>query len=107
MSDKWTSWMWNGAQDVYEAIRVHPFILGMADGTLLPERFAYLAAASIVFLDLPDALFLGHEAAAALLGISRDPAPPPSEPPRPASARPHPLRVPVHLRLGRHVRPPL
>ena len=41
MSDKWTTWLWNGAQDVYSAILAHPFIEGLTDGSLIEERFAY------------------------------------------------------------------
>lgn len=50
MSDTWTDWLWNGAQDIYSAILTHPFIEGLTDGTLLPERFAYFVAQDAYYL---------------------------------------------------------
>ncbi|HEY7591021.1 MAG TPA: PIG-L family deacetylase [Candidatus Limnocylindrales bacterium] len=44
----------------------------MARRRIEDERFAYFAEASIVFLDLPDAVFRGYEGDAALLGAVRD-----------------------------------
>ena len=49
----------------------------MAARRLEDERFAYFAEASIVYLDLPDAVFRGYEGDEQLLGDPRpdDPAP--------------------------------
>ena len=41
-------------------------------GAIEDERFAYFAEASIVFLDLPDAVFRGYEGDDELLGMPRD-----------------------------------
>ena len=89
----------------------------MARRRVEDERFAYFAEASIVFLDLPDAVFRGYEGDEQLLGAPRADddrpvrAPPPRD--RPARAaegllpagRRRPRRPPA-LPRGRHPAPP-
>ena len=67
------------------------------------ERFAYFAEASIVFLDLPDAVFRGYEGDDQLLGAPRDDDPAPAALLRQEIARLEPQRVYLPLGVGGHV----
>jgi len=67
------------------------------------ERFAYFAEASVVFLDLPDAVFRGYEGDDQLLGAPRDDDPAPSEILRREIDRLEPQRVYLPLGVGGHV----
>lgn len=67
------------------------------------ERFAYFAEASVVFLDLPDAVFRGYEGDEHLLGSPRDDDPAPSEILRREIDRLEPQRVYFPLGVGGHV----
>ena len=50
MADTWKDWLWDGARDIYEAILAHPFLAGLTDGTLPPERFTYFVAQDAAYL---------------------------------------------------------
>ncbi|HEY0444053.1 MAG TPA: PIG-L family deacetylase [Candidatus Limnocylindrales bacterium] len=67
------------------------------------ERFAYFAEASIVFLDLPDAVFRGYEGDDQLLGGPREDDVAPYEIIRREIARLEPQRVYLPLGVGNHV----
>jgi LmbE family N-acetylglucosaminyl deacetylase len=67
------------------------------------ERFAYFAEASIVFLDLPDAVFRGYEGDDQLLGGPRDGDDPPYEMLRREITRLEPQKVYLPLGIGNHV----
>jgi LmbE family N-acetylglucosaminyl deacetylase len=67
------------------------------------ERFAYYAEASIVFLDLPDAVFRGYEGDAELLGSPREDDLGPYEFLRREIARLEPQNVYFPLAVGNHV----
>ena len=43
-ADSFTSSLWGSAADIFEQILDHPFLRGVADGTLEQERFAYFLA---------------------------------------------------------------
>ncbi len=75
----------------------------MARRRLEDERFAYFAEASVVFLDLPDAVFRGYEGDPELLGTPRDDDPPPIEILRREILRLEPQRVYFPLGIGGHV----
>jgi LmbE family N-acetylglucosaminyl deacetylase len=75
----------------------------MARRRLEDERFAYFAEASVVFLDLPDAVFRGYEGDAELLGRPRDDDPAPIELLRREILRLEPQRVYLPLAIGGHV----
>jgi LmbE family N-acetylglucosaminyl deacetylase len=75
----------------------------MARRRLEDERFAYFAEASIVFLDLPDAVFRGYEGDEELLGIPRADDVAPFELLRQEIARLEPQKVYVPLGVGGHV----
>ena len=78
----------------------------MARRRVEDERFAYFAEASIVFLDLPDAVFRGYEGDDQLLGAPR---PDDTRPVRPAPPRDRPARAAEGLlpaRRRRSRRPP-
>lgn len=81
MADTWKGWLWDGAAEVYEAILVHPFLAGLTDGTLDPERFAYFVAQDAAYLrDYARALAViaakapTHEDTALLAGHAADTA---------------------------------
>lgn len=40
-TDSLSAALWTSAEDIYDAILVHPFLQGLADGTLGHEQFAY------------------------------------------------------------------
>ena len=67
------------------------------------ERFALFAEASIVFLDLPDAVFRGYEGDEQLLGTPRDDDPAPTDILRREIARLEPQKVYFPLGVGGHV----
>jgi LmbE family N-acetylglucosaminyl deacetylase len=75
----------------------------MARRRIEDERFAYFAEASIVFLDLPDAVFRGYEGDDQLLGMPRDDDEAPFELLRQEIARLEPQRVYLPLGVGGHV----
>jgi LmbE family N-acetylglucosaminyl deacetylase len=67
------------------------------------ERYAYFAEASIVFLDLPDAVFRGYEGDAELLGAPREDDVSPFEILRREIVRLEPQNVYFPLGVGNHV----
>jgi LmbE family N-acetylglucosaminyl deacetylase len=75
----------------------------MARRRLEDERFAYFAEASIVFLDLPDAIFRGYDGDEELLGMPRADDDAPFELLRREIARLEPQKVYVPLGIGGHV----
>ena len=75
----------------------------MARRRLEDERFAYFSEASVVFLDLPDAVFRGYEGDAALLGTPRADDTAPFEALRREIARLEPQKVYLPLGVGGHV----
>src|SRR6478736_3707353 len=75
----------------------------MARRRIEDERFAYFAEASIVFLDLPDAVFRGYEGDDQLLGARRLDDDAPFELLRREIARLEPQRVYLPLGVGGHV----
>ena len=75
----------------------------MATRRLEDERYAYFAEASIVFLDLPDAVFRGYEGEGELLGMPRADDPSPAEILRREIARLEPQKVYFPLGVGSHV----
>ena len=75
----------------------------MARRRIEDERFAYFAEASIVFLDLPDAVFRGYEGDDELLGSPRADDDAPFEILRREIARLEPQKVYLPLGVGGHV----
>jgi LmbE family N-acetylglucosaminyl deacetylase len=75
----------------------------MSRRRLEDERFAYFAEASIVFLDLPDAVFRGYEGDTELLGLPRPDDVPPFELLKREIDRLEPQRVYFPLGVGGHV----
>jgi LmbE family N-acetylglucosaminyl deacetylase len=75
----------------------------MATRRIEEERFANFAEASVVFLDLPDAVFRGYEGDAELLGIPREDDATPVGILRREIARLEPQRVYFPLGVGGHV----
>jgi LmbE family N-acetylglucosaminyl deacetylase len=75
----------------------------MARRRLEDERFAYFAEASIVFLDLPDAVFRGYEGDEQLLGTPREDDTHPFEILRREIDRLEPQQVYLPLGVGGHV----
>jgi len=75
----------------------------MARRRLEDERFAYFAEASIVFLDLPDAVFRGYEGDDELLGLPRADDDAPFDLLRREIARLEPQKVYLPLGVGGHV----
>ncbi len=75
----------------------------MARRRLEDERFAYFAEASIVFLDLPDAVFRGYEGDEELLGMPRPDDDAPYELLRQEIDRLEPQKVYLPLGVGGHV----
>jgi len=67
------------------------------------ERYAYFAEASVIFLDLPDAVFRGYDGDDELLGAARDDDPAPLELLRSEIVRLEPQMVYFPLALGGHV----
>jgi LmbE family N-acetylglucosaminyl deacetylase len=75
----------------------------MARRRLEDERFAYFSEASVVFLDLPDAVFRGYAGDEALLGAPRADDTAPFDILRREIARLEPQKVYVPLGVGGHV----
>ena len=75
----------------------------MATRRLEDERFAAFAEASIIWLDLPDAVFRGYEGDDQLLGEPRADDPPPADLLRREIARLEPQRIYLPLGIGGHV----
>lgn len=75
----------------------------MAQRRIEDERFAYFAETSIVFLDLPDAVFRGYEGDDELLGMPRADDNAPFELLREEIARLEPQKVYLPLGVGGHV----
>ena len=75
----------------------------MARRRLEDERFAYFAEASVVFLDLPDAVFRGYEGDDQLLGAPRADDTAPYDLLRREIARLEPQKVYLPLGVGGHV----
>ena len=75
----------------------------MAVRRLEDERYAYFAEASIVFLDLPDAVFRGYAGDDQLLGAPREDDLPPSELLRREILRLEPQKLYLPLAVGNHV----
>jgi LmbE family N-acetylglucosaminyl deacetylase len=75
----------------------------MARRRVEDERFAYFAEASIVFLDLPDAVFRGYAGDAELLGAPRDDDDAPYDLVRREIERLEPQKVYIPLGVGGHV----
>jgi LmbE family N-acetylglucosaminyl deacetylase len=75
----------------------------MAQRRLEDERYAYFAEASVVFLDLPDAVFRGYQGDAELLGMPREDDRAPIERIRAEIVRLEPQRVYLPLGVGNHV----
>ena len=75
----------------------------MARRRLEDERFAYFAEASIVFLDLPDAVFRGYDGDEQLLGTPRPDDTAPFDILRQEIARLEPQKVYLPLGVGGHV----
>ena len=67
------------------------------------ERYSYLMEASVVFLDLPDAVFRGYQGDNRLLGSVRDDDEPPYEHVRREIVRLEPQMVYFPLAVGNHV----
>jgi LmbE family N-acetylglucosaminyl deacetylase len=67
------------------------------------ERYAYFAEASVIFLDLPDAVYRGYEGDAQLLGAVRDDDQAPHEILRREILRLEPQMVYFPLAVGNHV----
>jgi LmbE family N-acetylglucosaminyl deacetylase len=75
----------------------------MARRRVEDERYAYFAEASVVFLDMPDAVFRGYEGDAELLGTPREDDGAPFEQLRVEIDRLEPQRVYFPLAVGGHV----
>jgi len=75
----------------------------MARRRIEDERFAYYAEASVVFLDLPDAVFRGYEGDDELLAASRADDTTPYERIRDEIVRLEPQKVYLPLGVGNHV----
>jgi LmbE family N-acetylglucosaminyl deacetylase len=67
------------------------------------ERYAWFAEASVIFLDLPDAVYRGYEGNDQLLGTPRADDPPPYELLRSEILRLEPQQVYLPLGIGNHV----
>lgn len=50
MSDTWTATLWQTIEPIYAEILEHPFLAGLADGTLPQESFAYYLAQDAHYL---------------------------------------------------------
>jgi thiaminase/transcriptional activator TenA len=65
MSDTFSGELWQGITDIYAAILAHPFLSGLADGSLPHDAFAFYL--------VQDALYLQEYAAALAAAASRAP----------------------------------
>ena len=50
MSDRFTGELWEGITDIYRAILAHPFLAGLADGTLPHDAFAFYVVQDALYL---------------------------------------------------------
>ena len=50
MTESWSAELWAAAEPIYAAIVEHPFLAGLADGTLPSEAFAYYLAQDAHYL---------------------------------------------------------
>jgi thiaminase/transcriptional activator TenA len=50
MSDSFTSELWDGITDIYDAILAHPFVGGLTDGSLPAEAFAFYVVQDALYL---------------------------------------------------------
>jgi thiaminase/transcriptional activator TenA len=50
MTDSFTGELWRGVTGIYEAILSHPFLAGLADGTLPDETFAFYVVQDSLYL---------------------------------------------------------
>jgi LmbE family N-acetylglucosaminyl deacetylase len=75
----------------------------MARRRVEDERYAYFAEASVVFLDMPDAVFRGYEGDTELLGAPREDDEAPFERLREEIDRLEPQRIYFPLAVGGHV----
>jgi thiaminase (transcriptional activator TenA) len=48
--DRWTATLWPDAERVVTAVVAHPFLTGLVDGSLPPDRFAYYLAQDAHYL---------------------------------------------------------
>ena len=80
-----------------------PAATSMAKRRIEDERYAYFAEVSLVFLDLPDAVFRGYEGDDQLLGAPRADDESPFELLRREIARLEPQHVYLPLAVGGHV----
>ena len=46
----WTQQLWQAVEPTYQAILDHPFLHGLTDGSLTPDRFAYYVAQDAHYL---------------------------------------------------------
>jgi thiaminase/transcriptional activator TenA len=65
MADSFTGELWSGITGIYDAILAHPFLAGLADGSLPPASFAFYV--------VQDALYLRDYARALAAVASRAP----------------------------------
>ena len=50
MSDSFTGELWRGVADIYAAILAHPFLAGLADGSLEQDAFAFYVVQDALYL---------------------------------------------------------
>ncbi len=81
MADTWKDWLWDGATGIYDAILAHPFLAGLTDGSLDPDRFTFFVAQDAAYLrDYSRALAVvaakapSHDDTALLAGHAADTA---------------------------------
>src|SRR5215470_9945140 len=65
MAESFSAQLWDSISDIYGAILAHPFLTGLADGTLPAESFAFYV--------IQDALYLRDYARALTAVASRAP----------------------------------
>ncbi|MCL2583937.1 MAG: thiaminase II [Streptosporangiales bacterium] len=70
MSESFTAELWSGIGDIYDAILAHPFLRGLADGSLSEDAFAFYV--------IQDSLYLRRYASALAAVASRAPGPRPA-----------------------------
>ncbi len=50
MTGSFTSELWQGSEDIYQAILDHPFLAGLTDGSLAPAAFAFYVVQDALYL---------------------------------------------------------
>jgi thiaminase/transcriptional activator TenA len=65
VADSFSSQLWDGISDIYDAILAHPFLTGLTDGTLPEQSFSFYV--------IQDALYLRDYARALTVVASRAP----------------------------------